>query len=43
MFYFKKSSNLVTIFYNVIDTIYIYLWKQIDKILTHFGDATYQK
>jgi len=31
---------LVTIFYYVIDTVYIYSWKKIDKILTHFGDAT---
>ena len=40
MFYEKhKSSYLVTIFYYVIDTVYIYSWKKIDKILTHFGDA----
>jgi hypothetical protein len=35
-----KTSNLVTIFYYVIDTMYIYSWEKIDKILTHFGDAT---
>ena len=28
------------IYYYVIDTMYIYSWKKIDKILTHFGDAT---
>ena len=39
MFYKKqKSSFLVTIFYYVIDIVYIYSWKTIDKILTHFGD-----
>ena len=44
MFYEKKkSSNLVTIFNYVIGTVYIYSWKKIDKILTHFGGATYQK
>ena len=33
MFYIKtKSSNLVTIFYYVIDTVYIYSWKKIEKI-----------
>ena len=31
------------IFYSVIGTMYIYLWNTIHKILTHFGDATYQK
>jgi len=31
---------MVTIFYYVIDTMCIYSWKKIDKILTHFGDAT---
>jgi len=31
---------LVTIFYYVIDIVYMYSWKKIDKILTHFGDAT---
>ena len=30
-------------FYYVIKTLYIHSWKQIDEILTHFGDATYQK
>ena len=25
------------------DTVYIYLWKRIDKILTHFGDALCKK
>ena len=40
MFYEKhKSPYLVTVFYYVIDTVYIYSWKKIDKILTHFGDA----
>ena len=45
MFYLEKnkSLNLVIVFYYVIDTVYIYSWKRIDKILTHFGDATYQK
>ena len=38
-FYKKKSSNLVTISNYVIDAVYIYSWKKIDKILTHFGDA----
>ena len=27
----------------VIDTMYIYSWKKIDKILTHFDDATLKK
>jgi hypothetical protein len=36
------SSNLVMIFYFVIDIMYIYLPKQFEKILTHFGDATWQ-
>ena len=36
MFYEKhKSSYFVTIFYYVIDTVYIYSWEKIDKILTH--------
>ena len=39
----NKSSNFVTIFKYVIGTVYIYSWKKIDKILTHFGGATYQK
>ena len=39
---FLKTSNLVTIFYYVIDTVYIYLQKN-DKILTHFGDALCKK
>ena len=35
---------MVTIFYYVMDIVYIYSWqKKIDKIFTHFGDATYQK
>ena len=39
-FYEKhKPSYLVATFYYVIDTVYIYSWKEIDKILTHFGDA----
>ena len=25
------------------NTVYIYLWQNINKILTPFGDATYQK
>ena len=29
--------------YYVIDTVYIYLWKKNDKILTHFGDALRKK
>ena len=41
MFYLKKISfNLVIYFYNVIDIVYIYSWKKMDNILTHFGDAT---
>ena len=33
MFYSKnRSSNLITIFYCVIDTMYIYSWKKIIKI-----------
>jgi hypothetical protein len=33
MFYIKtKSSNLVTIFYYVIDIVYIYSWKKMKKI-----------
>ena len=39
----NKSSNLVTTFDYVIGTVYIYSWKKIDKILTYFGGATYQK
>ena len=40
MFYEKqKSSSLVTNFNFVIDTMYIYSWKKIDKILTQFDDA----
>ena len=38
-----KSSYLVTIFYYVINTVYIYSWKQTDKILTHFGDILCRK
>ena len=34
---------LVTVFYYVIDSLYIYSRKKINRILTHFGDATYQK
>ena len=30
-------------FYYVIDTVYIYSWKKIDKILTYFGDALFKK
>ena len=37
LFFFNPQINYV------IDTVYIYSWKTIDKILTHFGDATYQK
>ena len=40
MFSKKKSSNLVISFYYVIDTMYVYSWKEFDKSLTHFGDAT---
>ena len=29
--------------YYVIDTVYIYTWKKIDKSLTHFGEAFYKK
>ena len=44
MYNFKnKSSNLVIVFYYVIGTKYVDSWKKIDKILIHFGDATYQK
>ena len=40
MFYKKhKSSNLVTVVYYAINTMYIYSWKKIDKIVTNFGDA----
>ena len=40
-FYFKnKSSDLIIVFYYVIDTMYIYSWKKFDKCFTHFGDAT---
>ena len=38
----KWSSNLVIRFYYVIDIMYIYFFKNFDKILTHFGDATWQ-
>ena len=31
---------MVMYIYNVINTMYIYSWKQNDKNLTHFGDAT---
>ena len=37
--YIKKSSNLDTIFYYMIDTMYIHSWIKSDKILIHFGDA----
>ena len=37
--YLYISSNLVTIFYYVIGTVYIYSWKKIDKSFTCFGDA----
>ena len=45
MFYEKKKKiiNLVTSFYYVIGTVYIYSWKKIDKRLTHFGDALCKK
>ena len=40
MFYKKhKSSYMVTAFYYVINTVFIYSWKNIAKILTHFDDA----
>ena len=38
-----KSPYLVIILYFVIDTMNIYAWKKIDKILTHFGDALFRK
>ena len=38
-----KSSFLVTIFYYIIDTVYIYSWKKIDKTSSHFGDALCKK
>jgi hypothetical protein len=34
---------LVTNFYYVIDTMYIYLWKKIEKKLTYFGDPLCKK
>ena len=43
MFYEKHKSCFVTIFYYVIDTVYIYSWNKIDKILTRFGDALCKK
>ena len=44
MFYEQhKSLYLVAIFYYVIDTVYIYSRKNIDKILTHFGDTLFKK
>ena len=39
----NKSSNLVTIIYYVISTVYIYSWQKIGKSLTHFGDALCKK
>ena len=40
MFYEKhNSSYLDTNLYYVIETLYIYSWKKIDKNLTHLGDA----
>ena len=30
---------MVIIFYYVVDIVYIYSWKTIDQILTHFGDV----
>ena len=40
MFYEKhKSSYKMTIYYYVIDILYIYSWKKIDKKLIDFGDA----
>ena len=44
MFYEKhKSSYLIIILYYVIYTVYVYSWKEIDKILTHFGDILCKK
>ena len=44
MFYEKhKSSYYVINFHYVIDIVYIYSWKNIDKILTHFSDALCKK
>ena len=34
---------MVTIVYYVVDTVYIYSWKNIDKIMTQFGDALCKK
>ena len=39
LYWKNKSSNLFTIFYYVIVTVYIYSWIKIDTILTLFGDA----
>jgi hypothetical protein len=39
MFYIKtKSLNFVTIFYYVIDIVYIYSWKKNEKQMTYFSD-----
>ena len=41
-----KSKILIfgyNFFYYVIDTVYIYSWLKFNKILTHFGDATYEE
>jgi hypothetical protein len=39
----KKDPQIwLPFFHYVIDTMYIYSWKNIDKIVTHFGDASYQ-
>ena len=36
MFYYKNiSSNLVMHFYYIINIVYVYSWKKIDKILIH--------
>ena len=44
MFYEKQGSSiLITIFYYVIDIMYIYSWKQLIINLIHYGDATNQK
>ena len=41
----KNTNHYIwlLVFYYVIDTVYIYSWKKIDKILTHLGDALCKK
>ena len=36
---FYENTNMVTVLYYAIGTVYVYSWKKIDKNLTHFGDA----